>query len=78
LKTSYIRKQTIKTSPYYWRSEAINCCVVILTHKLRNKLIDKSVNQYKGKCTENLLRGGKKPPMQPLSKMDHAIAARSC
>ena len=51
-----------------FRIETNNYFVVILTHKLRNKLIDKSVNQHKGQYTENMLGGRMRPPMQTLPK----------
>ena len=77
MKTSYISKQINNIQVHIIvailesfgkMKQLINCSVVISTHKIRNKLIVKSVNQHKGQYIKSLLRGDKKLPTQPLSK----------
>ena len=73
MKTSYISKQINNIQVHIIvailesfgkMKQLINCSVVISTHKIRNKLIVKSVNQHKGQYTQSLLCGCKKPSMQ--------------
>ena len=51
-----------------FRIETDNYCVVILTHGLRKKMIDKSVNQHTGQYAENMFGIRMRPPMQTLPK----------